>query len=701
MLHLIYFLLVLSSAKFKAKLRKNDRVFTCEHDKEYPFDLRSEIPTRLKKDDQEPIDEEIIKNEVDSRQEIRVKFDVSTITIGDNRNKDNMQCKPGEEGIVKPWSKASACQAEDVLTEDKVAVITKTIDAAANYITRLINVTRKESGISRQELINVAKGGSIGWGEAEALLPEGEYQDCDLYIFVLARPYGSTSNTLASAAADRFMGRNESTPLDFNRPYIGHIYVNVAKLPQKPQDETSGDRQFFITVMHELMHILSFAGSLFPRWNDRRTGRTYTQPTVKFFNNYKIEQSFIATPGLQNWVFERFQVIQPELKQLGLELEDGGGSGTAGSHPNSRLYFTDLMQGKTYGPGYFSLIYFNSLQDSGWYEANFELNETLPYLDPNFVEEPLNQYLLTEAPRDIFPKSLFCTNNNKNYCYYDHKFKGVCDSYDIDYIKSVLKDSPTEAHIINESSFTTWYGGPNNKYSDEFLFDYMPVLFPNNALNCQDPDAPAKSDEAAKFQSKMSETYGKSSICVMSTIFKQSLTEMSIGENPGCYKARCGEDNKLRITLPGTAEQICHRQGQHLFKKGSTNYAVCPKAAIACANFAKTPMVAITSALPDRGPYDGKNYLAFLGLQLKKYNITSISIGNVVKFTPADFLDYTDDRILVKMPANIQDKAKSVIGRTLSLEIEVENPPKAEDGTPFNGHIEDIYTFLDRKYSTG
>lgn len=688
----IFFLIFLSASGFRN--RNNKHVFTCNHDREIQSQLRNSPPHKLidsSKFITEDVDKSELEKEVRNRQPIRVRMDLRAI---DDPRIDKFSCKNvGDQEKPEEY----ACRQEDILDDKKKEVIKVTIQNAEKYITQLVNVTRATEPLDPGGVLS-----TVGWDDQKP-----DFSNIDLFIFVLERAYGETSDTLASASPLRSVSSSSSNFLDRGRPYIGQIRINAAKLPSKPQNYNDGDRQFFVTCMHELMHILAFSSGLFGSWVNRSSGSIYNQniSNFKFNNNYGVEQSFIATPKLTEWVHDRFQVVNPELLRFGLELEDGGGKGTAGSHPNSRLYFTDIMQGKTYGPGYFSPIFFHSLYDSGWYEPNYDMMEQLIYLDPRYVDEPISQYVLTEPPRDSFPKEIFCSNNRQAYCYYDYSYKAICDSYSL---KEIVDLGYIKKQIANASNFQTWYGGPGNKFSDEENFDYMPVLFPSGDSNCRNENAPSESKQVADMAKRMEETYSTSSVCLLTTIWKQSLTQFSIQKNSGCYKARCGEDGKLRVTLPKTKEQVCFRENQRIYKKGSTKYALCPKVGAACANFPnKSTMVSIESALPDRGPSNGENYILLQGINLLKHPILSVTFGilsdktgryvtdkdytKIISIKSDNFIEYTNDRILIKMPKNPQ-VGKKQIGVSVDLIFET------RDTIDVN-FVEDIYTFLKRDYN--
>jgi hypothetical protein len=62
---------------------------------------------------------------------------------------------------------------------------------------------------------------------------------------------------------------------------------------------------------------------------------------------------------------------------IGVESEDTGGTGTAGSHWEGRKFYSELMIGTAFGSGSISPVSLAALEDMGWYWANMSLAEPL------------------------------------------------------------------------------------------------------------------------------------------------------------------------------------------------------------------------------------------------------------------------------------------------------------------------------------
>lgn len=100
----------------------------------------------------------------------------------------------------------------------------------------------------------------------------------------------------------------------------------------------------------------------------------------------------------------------------GVELEDGGGSGTAGSHLEAYLFFGDVMCGwiystdalyapTPYGQAVVSNVTLGVLEDLGYYTVNWGAAGALVWASGggcSFVELPCEAYIAAEGGQPFF-----------------------------------------------------------------------------------------------------------------------------------------------------------------------------------------------------------------------------------------------------------------------------------------------------------
>ena len=157
---------------------------------------------------------EIHPNITIKREPIRLLFDLSPLT----NDYDSLICK--NAGQVVTWGgREETCLENDLLTEKKINVLNKTLDNVNRYITRAINVTRFEHGFNLSNLTDI-------------FVNKQYIDNCDTFITITTRPFGSYSSTLASAFY-------EVVEPEYGRPIQGAIIINAANIPSFPQNESS------------------------------------------------------------------------------------------------------------------------------------------------------------------------------------------------------------------------------------------------------------------------------------------------------------------------------------------------------------------------------------------------------------------------------------------------------------------------------
>lgn len=602
--------------------------YRCNHDFLSDYFMRYQPPKKFE------IDSLLTDNKfkTENRKPIRIYFDTSPLM------KKDQTCSKVDEIID-----GKKCTANDIMNKHKLYVVRETLNEIRKFFSQIIQVTPYNKEYIDKKI----------------------RVDSDLVVHVYVKPFGN-SFALANAGC---ITKNLD-PEDYGRPIRGRMTINPSRIPEKPQNYYSDDRQFFSILAHEMMHILAFSKELFPYWV-QRDGSKY-QNIIK--NVKRIDgatQKFLNTPKLTEWVNNRFGVEDEKLINLGLELEDGGGEGTASSHPNSRLFFTDIMQGKTFEVQYFSPIIFNSLYDSGWYDVNFSMQEPLVFLDPKFNNNYPTQDVLIKPPTDSFPSYYFCENDGDAACFYDYSAKALCN----------LKNE--KELQMNESSYpkdTSWVNPYNSEQVgiDELL-DFTPIYTPYSSCRVLSKNDILGID--------MLESFGAKSICAMSTLVRIGIMQR-FKSFPACYQSRCKAGGKLYLVLED-GEHLCTRPGRKIYVRGRSGYVICPPASIACANQVIEPGVSISHAAPDRGPRDGGNYISFVGTNLSSLRITAMKLGNL------NLMKYrykiVKDRIIVLLPKNLHID-NSIISVPQNLYISAVGYP---DST-----IESVYTFTDILYNS-
>ena len=273
---------------------------------------------------------------------------------------DKYTCKRVGQTVV--WNgQAYRCGQIDVLSEGKKEVIRTTMNNVANYLHTLLSVDPLNAPF---RLTNAR-------GLFE--LPANQYaSDCDFHLSVFSRPYGDSS-TIASA---HYLLKE----MDSKRPIQGAVYINGQFVPETAQSESTSPNDFFYTCIHEIFHALGISQDSFLDYHPKGDNTPYSDIfcTLNDATTGK-RHKFLVTPhahkfAVMQYGVDEFVVGNSRCKS-GIEIEDGGGQGTAGSHPECRIANSELMVGVSLESAgefqRFTALSAAMLLDTGNYDINW------------------------------------------------------------------------------------------------------------------------------------------------------------------------------------------------------------------------------------------------------------------------------------------------------------------------------------------
>lgn len=213
------------------------------------------------------------------------------------------------------------------------------------------------------------------------------------------------------------------------RPFQGVVNLNPVEISSEIQNFDTNVNIFFMTVFHELMHIICISSSLFSSWINPSTGKPYGNDLP--FKSVKANQrnvNILHTPVIHQWASHRFGVDEFwDGVPSGLEMEDEGGGGTAGSHPEQTIYYPDVMVGIEAYDQKITELAFIMMEDSGWYEVDYRATQFNPYgFGPSIGQSNLTNFP-NSPPQIGFPDHYICrTNFSKPRCIWNYRGFGYC-----------------------------------------------------------------------------------------------------------------------------------------------------------------------------------------------------------------------------------------------------------------------------------
>lgn len=443
------------------------------------------------------------------------------------------------------------CTSDDVLTPTKKDYIINTLmPGAQNWIQSALKVV-PVSG-------NLIVGGTAKCGSQPGVgIPSADQStgiaNSDFHIYVTAVPMADpNSATVAWAMACR---------LDSNgRTVVGQVNWVPSRLTNAMTRSVVVEAEDINTGIHELSHALGFSAPFFNGKYLSADGSTYvTGGTTSGIDSALGKPvSKIVSPR----VIAEAQAYFDCSSLDGVEIEDQGGSGTAGSHWEKRILYQEYMNGvgsnvKTFRSR-LTLAYF---EDTGHYQADYTAADSGMNWGAvkgcSFLQEKCDS-----ATNKVSGEFCFDTNNANRYCTYDRLGIGMCD------VASYTSALPAYMQYFFDSTLGAQVS----------VADYCPGVVPFSNTICIDPST-------TETQAIYGQTFGSSSRCFDSNLIKSQYRLDSSGAR--CFAASCSSSGAILITIDGKTVQ-CPTDGSagtaDLSALGLSyrGQITCPKASVIC-----------------------------------------------------------------------------------------------------------------------
>lgn len=239
-------------------------------------------------------------------------------------------------------------------------------------------------------------------------------EDADFVVYLTAND-GDHGHTVAMGAACK---------LDqHSRPLAGQISINLATI------EDSLSTNYLTSVLaHELSHALGWTIDAFKVFRDENGNVRTNTLTRKSVNGKQI--TLLTTPSITRHVQAHFGCES----LTGMELEDQGGTGTAGSHPEKRIFPDSYMGGSTtinLDSYMIDAVALSLFQDSGWYQVkNLEQAGKPSWGRGMGCRVPTHK--CNDYGSEANEEGLFCSDKDQPFCTGNYKqVLGYCsiDTY--------------------------------------------------------------------------------------------------------------------------------------------------------------------------------------------------------------------------------------------------------------------------------
>jgi leishmanolysin len=369
--------------------------------------------------------------------------------------------------------------------------------------------------------------------------------DADLVVF----PFVDTTpsgNTEAYASGCVISGVN-------NRPVAG--IIGFTKNLNSSVDNWM--EHFVALAFHELAHVLVFNPSIFDLFIDKDWSTIPIDKVVTTSIINGLERKLIITPKVVEAAKRHFNCSNV----IGVELENQGGTGTAGSHWEARVMLSDLMIGVTYDEAVLSEITLAFFEDSGWYKTNKYTGGLFRY-GKNEGCGFLNQKCSKDGTSDY--QNEFCSNGAySSVCTAGHLSRAIC------YIKEMQTNLDVNYRYFSDPRT----GGYE-------LADYCPVAaVPTNTSNYYPYSC---TSGLSRYPDDLQEVISAESLCFMSTLIDENKyddykNKYGRTDNAICYVYDCDYNNQVLKVLVGSSSAICPQQGGYISVTGYVGELLCPR----------------------------------------------------------------------------------------------------------------------------
>ena len=453
-------------------------------------------------------------------------------------------------------------------------LIINSLDKAAGTLQKLLKVKPLENGIqfSNEELndyeIYVWDKNKFGDDALKRRIDMNQL-GIDLIIFSKIEDLGEYA--IAASAPIYSQEKN-------NQPILGLIYINNQTNFTSPNIA----KYLETTLIHEMTHILGFLIDYFEQ---------YFKNTITKKDKYGIKRTYINSPKVLEVARKYFNC--PNLD--GVELEEYGDEGTAGSHWESRILLGDYMNGIIYSEEVISEISLALLEDFGFYKPNYYTGGLMRY-GKNKGCEFVYDKCVNQTTYEINPKF---ENEFHPIAYSNNGIEPSCSSGRLSRMYNELwlydDNIPIEyRYYYGDSKYGGWPAADFCPVSTYDIFEENDVYFSGicsgkeggvygSGVEYLNADGNSSYYLSKDIVDKTGEEISEHSFCFLSSLYKDYIDDVEYYSKTIraiCYKLFCSEKS-LTVKIHDNYI-VCPRAGGKIKAKGYEGYFLCPDYNLMC-----------------------------------------------------------------------------------------------------------------------
>lgn len=346
-----------------------------------------------------------------------------------------------------------------------------------------------------------------------------------------------------SGAYDAYAG---SCVLDPNSgiPVAGRVVISTVSYALMPFDRR------LTLINHEITHILGFSSELFSYWR-KSDGNLYSPSELTTTVTLRgAPKTLLITPNVVAKAQEAFACST----LIGMELEDQLNPESIGSHWEMRTMRNDFMVTNTVIDSIRSTITLALLEDSGWYQVNYEMGQ-IPVIGRNIGCTFFDTKCLTSGVSN-YP-TLFCDTNNDSTCDAMRLNKAKCNK--ITYTSAL----PSAFQYYSSNTI----GGEN------IFADYCPIRVAYIDGSCRG------NEKVTTMRTGTSEVIGMNSRCFESSL--KLIPNTITSDYSACYEVKSCSSTSATVKI-GTQTLECPFTGGTFTVSGYNGSIKCPASSVLC-----------------------------------------------------------------------------------------------------------------------
>ena len=451
-------------------------------------------------------------------------------------------------------------------------LIINSIDKAANTLQKLLKVQPLEDGLqfSDEELndIDIYNWDKNKFGDG-ALRRNIDMNQLGTDLIIFSKIEDLDEDTIAQASSRYTQSSN-------HQPILGIVEINS----NINFNAANIDKYLENTLIHEMTHLLGFSSYFF---------EDYFDFIKKKKDKYGIKRVYIKSPKVVEMARKYYNC--PSLD--GVELENYGDEGTAGSHWEARILLGDYMNGISYTEEVISEITLALLEDLGFYKANYYTGGLMRY-GKNKGCEFVYDKCVDQKTYEINPKfeNEFLVNMLSS-----NAMGPSCSSGRLTRMYSVWReyDDIPEEYQYNENNDYGGWGAAD--YCPVPVYDFKEEVEINYSGICSRKEGGVYGSKIAYFNSdgsvkyylskdivdKTGEEISDNSFCFLSSLYKNNIQNVEYYSKtirPICYKLFCS-DKSLTVKIHDDYI-VCPRAGGKIKAKEYEGYFLCPDYNLMC-----------------------------------------------------------------------------------------------------------------------